>query len=212
MKSSLWISFVGAAAVLALAASTGCSGGGGGAKDAPGCTKVQPTGFPTTAQGTAVGDTSPDIQLVDENNVVHCLRDYTGEVVLINTGAGWCPPCRDEAPLIENAYKTYHAQGFEVFMGMLDDYTNNGTMPDPSTFLKQWEKAYGLTFLAYADPQGKIFNDYDQGQNAIPASAIVDRDHVVRFLQVGGLTSSQLNTTIQTYLNQPATLNYGTNP
>jgi thiol-disulfide isomerase/thioredoxin len=42
------------------------------------------------------------------------LQDYKGKAVLLNFWASWCYPCRNEMPLIQDAYDYYKDQGFEV--------------------------------------------------------------------------------------------------
>jgi thiol-disulfide isomerase/thioredoxin len=42
------------------------------------------------------------------------LQDYKGKAVLVNFWASWCFPCRNEMPLIQDAYDTYKNQGLEV--------------------------------------------------------------------------------------------------
>ena len=45
---------------------------------------------------------------------VASLQDYKGKAVLLNFWASWCHPCRNEMPLIQDAYDNYRDQGFEV--------------------------------------------------------------------------------------------------
>lgn len=188
-------------------ATSACSGGGTGASSAPGCTKVQPSGFPTTTQGTAVGDTAPDFHLTDKNGNDVCLRDFTGKVVLIDVAAGWCGPCKSEMGMLEDTYKQYKDQGFEIVNAMIDGYQSPSA---PSqTFLQQWSQAYGLTFHVLGDPQSLTYGQYGDGY--VPVQVILDKDHVIRYKQDGTWPSqSNLAGYVTTYLNQPAVLNYDT--
>ena len=45
------------------------------------------------------------------------LADLRGRPVLINYWAAWCPPCRDEAPVLERVWQEYQAKGL-VFIGV----------------------------------------------------------------------------------------------
>jgi peroxiredoxin len=190
---------------LALATSA-CSGGGSGPGDVAGCSKVQPAGFPTTTMGTAVGDTAPDFKLHDKNGVDHCVRDFTGKVVLINVAAGWCGPCKQEMPSIEAVYEQYRDQGFEVVQAMIDGFQYPSTPTEQ--FLQQWVQNYHLQFTVLADPSGLVFGQYNT-QDAIPISVILDRDHVIRVQQVGSFQNqSQIAAYVSTYVNQAPALNY----
>ena len=48
------------------------------------------------------------------------LDDYKGKVLLIDFWATWCGPCRAELPNLVQAYKDYHAKGFEIVSISLD--------------------------------------------------------------------------------------------
>lgn len=48
------------------------------------------------------------------------LKDYAGKVVLIDFWATWCPPCREEIPLLVQLHKKYAGKGFEILGVSLD--------------------------------------------------------------------------------------------
>lgn len=190
-------------------AGSACSGGGPSEEPVvPGCTREQPAGFPIVAEGKEVGDTAVDMQLTDAAGNDVCLRDYTGKVVLINLGAGWCGPCRSETPHIQTVYEEKKDEGFVVLMGMAEDY--NGNFPSAG-FLNQWQAEFSTTFTLLADPNWSIWVKYGPGGNqiSIPYNVFVDRDHVIRYKQAGAFTSTnQIRTRVESYLSQPATLEY----
>lgn len=195
--------------ILGLSASACVSGDGGEAAAVPGCTKVQPAGFPTTAEGIANGQTAPDLAMKDMAGNDVCLRDYTGKVVMINSAAGWCPPCRDETPGIQNVYEQYKDQGFEVLMAMFDDYNANAAGMDDD-FMAQWQSTYGITFKLIYDPQAAAYTTYVQAEDDgyIPLTIILDRDHVIRYSAAGGLSENNLRNMVGNWVDTAATLEY----
>src|SRR5512144_2652703 len=58
-----------------------------------------------------IGKAMPDLELKDlSGNIVHT-SDYAGRPVLINAWATWCPPCREEMPLLQVYYQAHNAEG-----------------------------------------------------------------------------------------------------
>lgn len=198
-----------AVAVLVLSSSACVSGDSNEPAAVPGCTKVQPAGFPTTAEGIANGQTAPDLAMKDMAGNDVCLRDYTGKVVMINSAAGWCPPCRDETPGIQSVYEEFENQGFEVLMAMFDDYNANDPGMDDG-FMEDWQAEYGITFKLIDDPQAAAYTTYVQAEDDgyIPLTIILDRDHVIRYSAAGGLSEGNLRTMVGNWVNTPATLEY----
>src|SRR5205823_6613814 len=109
--------------------------------------------------------------------------------LLINQGAGWCPPCRGEVNGIEAVYEKYKAQGFEVVMAMIDGYA--APSPVNQTFLDQWNSFYKIQFLVVPDAQAKVYVNYVDPNDpsypgppqtaglVIPLNLVIDRDQRV---------------------------------
>ncbi|MDB6005718.1 MAG: hypothetical protein JWR15_2705 [Prosthecobacter sp.] len=90
-----------------------------------------------------------------------------GKVVLIDFWATWSAPCMGEVPNVVNAYKAYHAKGFEIIGISLDTNKSalqsvmaaNGMVWPEHYDGKGWQNAFAVKF----------------GINAIPAMWLIDQ-------------------------------------
>jgi thiol-disulfide isomerase/thioredoxin len=58
------------------------------------------------------GDTAPAFTLDTLDGSAVRLADFAGHPVVINFWGTWCPPCRDEIPLVVAAYQAHHDAGW----------------------------------------------------------------------------------------------------
>jgi cytochrome c biogenesis protein CcmG/thiol:disulfide interchange protein DsbE len=65
------------------------------------------------------------------------LGDLRGQVVVLNVWASWCPPCRDEAPVLERAWRAYRDRGV-TFVGV--DYMD--TEPAALAYIAEFDITY----------------------------------------------------------------------
>ncbi len=104
------------------------------------------------------------------------LYDFMGSVVMLNAGAGWCVPCREEAPLLESdLYQEYRDEGFEIIELLVEDNENN---PPSQEFLQGWRDEYGLTYTICADPAWTLMPYFTEG--SLPFTLFLDRAMVPR--------------------------------
>ncbi|MDZ4672528.1 MAG: redoxin domain-containing protein [Phototrophicales bacterium] len=105
------------------------------------------------------------------------LADFRGKVVVLNFWAGWCLPCKDEAPELQSAWEYYESQDADVvFLGIA--YADNG--PSSLKFLAD----YSITYLNAPDLGTRISDAYNI--SGVPETFIIDRDgNVVEFIYAG---------------------------
>lgn len=128
----------------------------------------------------------PNTQLLDEEGKSVDLHDFLGKPILINIWATWCPPCRNEMPLLEKAYDKY---GQDIHFIML-----NATDSRPSETTE--------TVQVYLDETGldlPVFYDQDQmnqitfGANVLPMTILIDKEgYLIKFIR-GELTEDKLD-------------------
>jgi peroxiredoxin len=112
---------------------------------------------------------APDFALPSLDGKMVSLSDYKGHVVLVNIWATWCPPCVDEMPSMENLYKEFKDENFEILAVSIDALGANAVRP----FMKK----YNLSFPALLDPEATIKTLYQT--TGVPESFIVNKEGIL---------------------------------
>jgi cytochrome c biogenesis protein CcmG, thiol:disulfide interchange protein DsbE len=121
------------------------------------------------------------------------LEDLRGKVVVLNFWASWCKPCEQEAAEMQKAWQEYEPNGNVVFLGA--DYVD--TEPNARVYLKK----FGITYANGPDLATKISQYFRI--KGVPETYFIDKDGVLRYVQVGPFTSvDQVRTQIDTLLNE----------
>lgn len=105
--------------------------------------------------------------------------ELRGKVLLINFWASWCKPCEQEAPELRSAWNYYKSRGDVLFLGV--DYVD--TEPHAREYLKKFD----ITFPNGPDIGTRISQQFRI--KGVPETYFIDRDGVLRFVQVGPFTS-----------------------
>lgn len=122
-----------------------------------------------------VGTRMASFKMLDLQGKQVSLADYAGRTVLINAWATWCPPCRDEMPMLVD-YARRNPNGASVLA-----IDAGETYADVAEFAKQ----YGMTFPVLFDPNSN-FLDSILVDN-LPTTILVGPDGIVRAVHVGGM-------------------------
>lgn len=69
------------------------------------------------------GDPQPLLSppILDESGTERRLEDFAGRVVLLNIWATWCPPCREEMPMLDRLQARIGGADFLVLPLCIDD-------------------------------------------------------------------------------------------
>lgn len=156
-------------AVLAVALAA-CTGGGGGSV-APGDGAVARAGDPAPhLRGTTLDGTTFD------------LASLRGRPVIVNFWASWCVPCRDEFPLLASTLTAHGSDGVAL-VGVL--------FKDEAAPARDFVTKFGASWPTLLDPDGALASAYRVV--APPQTYFIDRQGVVRSIQIGELVQADLD-------------------
>lgn len=134
-----------------------------------------------TGGGTvSTGSVAPDFTLESLDGETVSLSDYSGRPVLINFWASWCPPCRDEFPVLAEAHTAYADSGFEILGVIRND------APDRA---QQFVDDSGAGWPMLIDRDG-VGNAY--GALGLPSSYFVDAEGIIERVHIGPVSEEQL--------------------
>jgi len=148
---------------------------------------------PAVAPGPAtVGEPAPEFRLRGLDGGCIDLAALGGRPVVINFWASWCFPCREEMPLLRDAYSKHHDEGLEIVGIPYRD------IPSDS---RAFAEKYGATWLLARDPESATANAY--GVRPIPQSIFVRRDGTIAS-HIRGMTSAEFRRELRKILrSQP---------
>jgi cytochrome c biogenesis protein CcmG, thiol:disulfide interchange protein DsbE len=128
----------------------------------------------------ARGAPAPAIAGTTLDGAAFDLASLRGRPVLVNFWGPGCVPCRDEFPLFKAKLAEHAADGLAVVGILMYD------APGPA---RDFITAYGATWPTVDDPAGTIRTAYRVA--ARPQTYFIDRDGVLRSIQVGQVTDAE---------------------
>lgn len=144
---------------------------------------------PAVARGIGLGNLAPNFQLTTLDGQEASLEDYRGSVVLVNFWATWCPPCVEEVPTLEAAYRARQADGF-VVLGV--------NFQESAEQIKPFVEAFDVTYPIMLDTNGQVMKTFRA--SGLPISLLIDREGVIQVRHTGFLNGTQLTEYLATLL------------
>ena len=145
---------------------------------------------PAPGNRLTVGSKAIDFTLKTFDGKQVTLSSLRGKVVLLDFWASWCPPCREELPLLDILHKTYGREDFKVLTVNIDNHPKNA--------VKFLEK-YSIKLTPLWDKEKKVVSAYDVRK--MPTTILIDKNGWIRYIHSGFETEQFL-----TYKHQIETL------
>jgi cytochrome c biogenesis protein CcmG/thiol:disulfide interchange protein DsbE len=136
--------------------SSGCDGKDKDLSDLFREARIMPLAAPKEAEDFVLPD-------VNENEVR--LKDFRGNVVVLNIWAMWCGPCREEMPSIERLYQEFKGRNLVVLTVSVDTADTG--------LVKNFVDKHGYTFPVLHDSRARIMKWF--GIRFLPVTFLIDR-------------------------------------
>ena len=107
------------------------------------------------------------------------LADLRGEVVLLNTWATWCAPCKTEMPWLQLLSERYGAQGLQVIGVSIDRAGKDDAA-------RSFADDLGVTFPIWRDASNHFARTFET--TGVPETLLIGRDGAVLHRWKGALT------------------------
>ena len=118
---------------------------------------------------------APKFSLKDMDDVTHTLAEFKGKPVIINFWATWCPPCREELPSMNRAWKKVKDDGVAMIA------INVGEDEDT---IFAFSGEYPIDFLVLLDESGEEINKWPI--KGLPTTFVLDPQGKLIYQAVGG--------------------------
>ncbi len=122
---------------------------------------------------------APDFRIRTLDGRQIALSDFRGKVLILDFWATWCPPCREEIPLLVRLKKEYGEHGVEI-LGL--------TVEDPESdadTVREFAREFGVNYIIGFAPEGMLDVFAGPGENPIPQTFVFDRQGRLREHLVG---------------------------
>jgi peroxiredoxin len=138
-----------------------------------------------------VGQPSPSFTLPDLAGQTVTSSRYQKCPLILNFWATWCAPCREEMPLLQQAYDTHQRAGLMVVAISQD------TADRVAAARTYWTQS-GWTFPSLLDPDGVVAKQYQV--LFLPSTIFMNAQGVVTAIHRGPINATQLKQYLATIM------------
>jgi thiol-disulfide isomerase/thioredoxin len=114
------------------------------------------------------------------------LREWSGKVAACNFWGTWCPPCREEIPLLIALYEKYRHQGVDIVGIGVDKLPN----------IVEFAAKLNITYpLLVGDARAlDLMRSLGNDAGALPYTVVLDRQGTVAYRKLGAFQQGELDT------------------
>lgn len=154
--------------------------------------------IPSTLNGSITNNTETILnkdsyRLLDQYGNEHILSNYKGKVVFLNFWATWCPPCKEEMPIIEELYKEFGENKNDVIiLGITNPVTEENPNGQDKNIdeIKYFLQENNYSFPTVFDKTGIYFDNFKI--RAFPTTYIIGKDGEIKTAIPGAMTKQQM--------------------
>lgn len=154
--------------------------------------------IPSTLNGSMTNNTETILnkdsyRLLDQYGNEHILSNYKGKVVFLNFWATWCPPCKEEMPIIEELYKEFGENKNDVIiLGITNPVTEENPNGQDKNIdeIKYFLQENNYSFPTVFDKMGIYFDNFKI--RAFPTTYIIGKDGEIKTAIPGAMTKQQM--------------------
>ena len=125
-----------------------------------------------------------DVKLNDLQDQPQILGQWRGKVLVVNYWATWCPPCREEMPGFSRLQGKFRDKGVQFVGISIDDASK----------IVEFQKETPANYPLLIGDIGAMKNSADFGntQQALPFTAVFDRQGKLILTKLGRLSEKEL--------------------
>jgi len=138
----------------------------------------------TDTASPIIGKTRPEFAMMDIEGNIRNIKDWDGQIVLLNFWATWCPPCLEEIPGFIEIQQELDNRGFQIIGVAVDNEEDVREFAD--------EMAMNYPILAGEMEAIELSQRYGNTIGGLPFSAIIDKNGKVTHTIMGELTKDRL--------------------
>ena len=122
------------------------------------------------------------------------LKQYQGNIIVLNFWATWCPPCREEMPELTQLHQEYQHKNVMIL----------GIALDELNLVQEFLQSSPVSYPIYvaANPEMDLSDQLGNDKSVLPYTVIIDANGQVIKTYFGRITKSLLETAINSLLLQ----------
>jgi peroxiredoxin len=131
-----------------------------------------------------IGQPRPEFAMLDLDGKLRNIKEWDGQVVLLNFWATWCPPCMREIPDFIEIQHEFEGRGFQIV----------GVAVDNEDAVREFATAQGVNYplLPGESEAIELANKYGNRIGGLPYSVLIDKNGNISSTFTGELNRTRL--------------------